>query len=195
MGADSQKRQRSRAKKLERLRRRQAERRRAHDLGAEALGRVLPLGLPAPSSASPSRAKLSEILIELARPYVHPEERTLEEMRAAIAFTATVWNAVVLEQTTGDGWTMLEEEIRERMGEEAPETLGAAEDVRRRKLARFASDLRVVGHWEVTERGDHFNVNVIHVDTLPALPAAEEPPNEVAPGTEVPSQERRARNP
>jgi len=168
MGADSPQRQRRHAKKLERLRRREADRRKASGTGAAPPGRTVEGDVQGPSSGVRQDKKLSEVLLDLAAPFLPGEERNLEEMRDAIALAATVWNTVVLDQQGEREWEHLVASIGKRAGEGAPKLLQIAEAMRDRKLDRYASDLRTALRWTVTEREDTFNVQV-----LSALPGRE----------------------
>lgn len=100
------------------------------------------------------------ILLALVRPFVHPTERSLKEMRTGIALASAVWNATVLEQQGENAWRLLTDSLRGNRAEEDAEILQIASAMRDMKLRHHPSDRRTVLRYAVTERGDSFDVRV-----------------------------------
>jgi len=105
--------------------------------------------------------KLSEILLDLAEPFIRSPRRTPNQRQAAIGLAASVWNAVVLDRKGGNTWQLLVDSFRRECEEEAPTILEMAGAMRDRKLARYPSDLRRILNWTVMERGDKLEVTVL----------------------------------
>lgn len=164
MGAHSSERDRRHAKKLERLRQRQAKRDRRRAAQATVVADALDLTAGSDEFAS-SRQKLSEILLEFVQPYVSEEERTLDEMMLAIGFASLVWNCAVADESFPGAWDDLMGEIRSGALGEPEGVASMAEAMRRRKLLLHEDDLREIRSYDVTPRGDLFHVTVL--STLP----------------------------
>lgn len=161
MGADSSQRQCRHAKKLERKRRREAERRTSSAIPTEPLEPGIELDLRSGSPRASEGPKLSMILLELIKPFLGEKDNTRQEMENGITLASAVWNATVLEQQGKGSWQRLIGSFREIGTEGGARIVLMAEAMHQRKLDAYASDLRTVLSWTVTERGDSFNVQVV----------------------------------
>ena len=94
--------------------------------------------------------KISETLIDFARPFVSiiDQDTTEEQVRSAFIIAITVWNAVVFD-AVGEDHRYLDM-LRQTLGEEydndpiIPELIA-------RKQGYFADDMRAVGNHTVTD--------------------------------------------
>jgi hypothetical protein len=102
--------------------------------------------------------KLSETILDFAQPMIDAERAAAGEgaLREVLEFAIAVWNAVVM-ATQADG-TADPAVIRE--GLPVSRWHAWAEPLVARKRARFASDLRQVGFWQVDRRGGGLDVRM-----------------------------------
>jgi hypothetical protein len=121
------------------------------ELGVDELGQPIPhLDLDRAIGAG---RKLSETLLEFARPLVDADLGRMDErrMRAVLGFAIKVWNLVVTEEANGSA-----NDVAEARNELAPdrhptEALAWFDRLVVRKRERFHGDLRIVGNWRVRQ--------------------------------------------
>ena len=96
---------------------------------------------------------LAPTLAEFARPVLHPlaDDTPLTRRREALGLAVMVWNAVVLDRNGGDHVATILEQLAR-----VPEPGGSiltrlAEELVARKKELYASDVRVIARWELTE--------------------------------------------
>jgi hypothetical protein len=100
-----------------------------------------------------SNRKISETLLDFAEPLLEclGERPSPDVVEASLKIAWVVWNASVIEQTTGDS-TLLAE-LRHRVGEESiPRSLSEELIERKRSTPRFAADHRLMGELKMVKR-------------------------------------------
>lgn len=126
------------------------------ELGLDELGQPLPNFELA--HAVGSGRKLSETVIDFARPVLDAEGATIDEhhMRAVLGFAIAVWNAVVAAvqaSRTLDAATIL-------AGFSAGRWHAWVEPLLTRKREKFGDDLRIVGDWQVRRHRDRLDIQM-----------------------------------
>ena len=96
---------------------------------------------------------LAPTLAEFARPVLQPlaDDTPLTRRREALGLAVMVWNAVVLDRNGGDHVATILEQLAG-----VPEPGGSiltrlAEELVARKKELYASDVRVIARWELSE--------------------------------------------
>ncbi|HUS30737.1 MAG TPA: hypothetical protein VMZ53_19640, partial [Kofleriaceae bacterium] len=130
------------------------------ELGLDELGQPLPhRDLDRALGAG---RKLSETLLEFARPLIDSDGGPIEEhqMRSLLGFAINVWNLVVTEELHDSA-----DDVAEVRAELAPDRIPAAvlawfDRLVVRKRERFHGDLRLVGNWRVRRRRDRMDIEM-----------------------------------
>ena len=124
------------------------------------------LGQPVPhrelDRAVGAGRKLSETLLDFARPLIDADPGRIDEhrLRALLRFAITVWNLVVTEEVRGSA-----NEVAEVRTELAPdqvpaEVLAWFDRLVVRKRERFHGDLRLVGNWRIRPGRDRLDIEM-----------------------------------
>jgi len=118
-----------------------------------AVPRNVPASLPGPGHRilrNHGRAKISESLIDLIRPF-STDGADLEQFRGLVAIGAIAWNLAIMDDESLDEALQLfaDESIHDR---EFFESLVTSLVLRKRQL--FPDDRRIVAGWEVTPQPD-----------------------------------------
>jgi len=126
------------------------------ELGLDELGQPLP-NLELVRAVGSGR-KLSETVIDFARPMLDAESAQIDEhhMRAVLGFAIAVWNAVVAAAHAGkslDAATI-------RADLPAHRWTTWLEPLLARKRERFGDDLRLVGDWYVRRHRDRLDIQI-----------------------------------
>ena len=130
------------------------------ELGLDELGQPIPhLELDRAIGAG---RKLSETLLEFARPLVDADPGRIDEhrLRTLLGFAINVWNLVVTEELHGSA-----NEVAEVRTEIAPDQIPAEvlawfDRLVVRKRERFHGDLRLVGNWRVRRDQDRLDIEM-----------------------------------
>jgi len=94
------------------------------------------------------QGKISTAFLEYAEPIMNavPDDASLKQIEEVLQFPATVWNAVVLEDSISDGSFM--KQLRRCVARQ-PIPAAMVEQLIQRKRALFGDDLRLVGNFNL----------------------------------------------
>jgi hypothetical protein len=130
------------------------------ELGIDELGQPIPH--PELDRAIGAGRKLSETLLEFARPLVDADPGRIDEhrMRTLLGFAINVWNLVVAEEVRGSANDVAEVRTELAPDQIPAEVLAWFDRLVVRKREHFHGDLRLVGNWRVRRGRDRMDIEM-----------------------------------
>ncbi len=112
------------------------------------------------------QGKISDALVDVAKPFLEQQSSDLETYERIMALTMLAWNVVAMKEETGE--SMLSEMsgiLAEQTGFSEQACAGIIAPLAMRKMEKYPNDRRIVMNVQVTEMdGDRFHVTATSMD-------------------------------
>ena len=112
------------------------------------------------------QGKISDALVDVAKPFLDQQSSDLETCERIMALTMLAWNAVAMKEETGE--SMLSEMLgilAEQTGFSEQACAEIIAPLAMRKMEKYPNDRRIVMNVQVTEMdGDRFHVTATSMD-------------------------------
>ena len=130
------------------------------ELGLDELGQ--PIAHPELDRAIGAGRKLSETLLDFARPLIEADPGRIDEygMRTLLGFAINVWNAVVTAELHGAPPDLAGVRAELALDRIAVDVFAWFDRLVVRKREHFSGDLRLVGNWRVRRSRDRLDIEM-----------------------------------